>query len=221
MLLRARYKFIMRILSIYIQQRFSFLLWIFVAIGLFVMAIPFYSWDGYSLSVIGIILFQLFLFRMGDDLFQVRFDLLKPNRVYTKRNEHKVLVKWWLFLFCFLEAVLTLVCIDWAVNLLLVVVANFVFYILLIRFVFLASVLPLVKYPALAIVCIKSVTGHLESIYSWNWVVLFLALIFLEAAFDKHFMKGVVHKMRYVKTLSLVALFIIFVRITLVTNHVI
>jgi hypothetical protein len=213
----------MIIFSTYLKQRFSFLFWGIIAFGMICISVPVEQWNWHTPILFVSLLYQLFLFRLGDDLFQIRYDTNKPNRIYTKQLAKQPLWIFWAVNFFVLSAFLSQIQLHYCIASIAHILFTGLLYLIFIRWHAISKVLPLLKYPLLfSIITISFHFKESQSLFFlWENMLLFLSILYLEMAFDKSFANGFVHKIRFAKTSSLILLLVSLVILFLNHNHVI
>jgi hypothetical protein len=212
----------MIIISTYIKQRFSFLFWGLIASGMICISVPIAHWNWHTPIFFVSLLHQFFLFRLGDDLFQIRYDATKPNRIYTKQLAKQPLWIFWVVNFLLFTAFLSQIQLHYCVASIMHFLFTGMLYMIFIRWHAISKILPLLKYPFLF--SIITISFHFEESQSLFFLcenmLLFLSILYLEMAFDKSFANGFIHKIRFAKTSSLIVLFVSLVIIFLKHNYV-
>lgn len=212
----------MIIISTYIKQRFSFLFWGLISCGMICISVPVKHWNWYTPIFFLSLLYQFFLFRLGDDLFQIRYDTNKPNRIYTKQLAKQPLWIFWIVNFFVLSVFLSMIQFHYCFASIVHFLFTGILYMIFIRWHVISKILPLLKYPLLF--SIVTISFHFEESQSISFLfenaLLFISILYLEMAFDKSFANGFIHKIRFAKTSSLIVLFVSFVFIFLKHNHV-
>jgi hypothetical protein len=138
-------------LRIYIAQRFSSLMFLSLAVFLFLYSVPFHALHPLSLVDVLKVFLMLWVMRLYDDVMQWENDAEFSDRIYTHSESRSKLI------LPLVLSMATSVCISWSDSpdfsmaslWLYFIIVNHVLYKALVHRNFWAFVLPLIKYPFL------------------------------------------------------------------------
>lgn len=180
----------MKLLRIYLKQRFRPLLWLALTLYLVLMSVPKTAFGLGTLLVYLGLFWQLLLLRLYDDLMQVRHDLGKANRSYTHKESQFSLSLYLILLFVATIVATAFYSFSLAYTLVSFWFVNHVLYLLYVRNPVVAQLLPLFKYPILACFVLRYFSGQHAisiSILAILASVVWLSILIFEIIDDPFF----------------------------------